>query len=95
MWKIILYIIIPIWIILSILLGWFIFSFQFASGKPISPLDFLTFLLAIPFIFVPLLVFGLISNALLSIGINVPNIFSFASKRKPPQPTNQDDKSEK
>lgn len=93
--KIILYIVLAIWIILSVLLGFFIFGFQFSSGQYISPLDFLKFLLAIPFILVPLLVFGLISNALLSIGINIPNIFSFSSRIKPPQPKNQDDENEK
>lgn len=85
MLKTILIIIAIIWILLSVLLGWFIFSFQAASGQYVSPLDILKFLLAIPFIFVPLLVFGLVANALMSIGINMPNIFSFDSKRKPPE----------
>lgn len=83
--KYVIYTIIVIWLILSVLLGWFIFSFQFASGQYASPLDILMFLFAIPFIFVPLLVFGLVANALMSIGINIPNIFSFGSKRKPPE----------
>ena len=95
MGKIIIYIGLAIWIILSVLVGFFVFGFQFAGERYVSPLEFLTFLFAIPFILVPLLVFGLISNALLSIGINIPNLFSFGSKRKPPEPKNEDDKSEK